>query len=63
MRASPRVRAPVGGGPPPLPVPEGRLALFLDFDGTLVDFAPTPDAVRPDPTLVELLRRLSAATG
>lgn len=38
-------------------------ALFLDFDGTLVDIAPTPDAVVVPPELPELLRRLEAALG
>lgn len=33
-------------------------ALFLDFDGTLVDFAPQPEAVRVDPMLPTLLSRL-----
>jgi trehalose 6-phosphate phosphatase len=33
-------------------------ALFLDFDGTLVEIAPTPDAVMVDPGLPELLSRL-----
>jgi trehalose-phosphatase len=35
-----------------------RLWLFLDYDGTLADFAPTPEHVNPDPELVELLTRL-----
>jgi trehalose 6-phosphate phosphatase len=37
-----------------------RLWLFLDYDGTLADFAPTPDDVYPDQTLIELLTRLAA---
>ena len=37
-----------------------RLALFLDIDGTLIDIAPTPDAVAVPPGLAEALARLSA---
>ena len=44
---------------PPVPFPLGPPCVFLDFDGTLVDFAPTPAQVRPDNALVELLRRLA----
>jgi trehalose 6-phosphate phosphatase len=36
-----------------------RLWLFLDYDGTLADFAPTPEDVDPDPALVELITRLA----
>ncbi|GGG47794.1 hypothetical protein GCM10010964_38960 [Caldovatus sediminis] len=42
--------------PPPLPP---RAALFLDFDGTLVEIAPTPDAVRVPPALLSVLGRLA----
>jgi trehalose 6-phosphate phosphatase len=37
-----------------------RLWMFLDYDGTLADFAPTPEHVKPDPELVDLLTRLAA---
>lgn len=46
--------------PPPLG-PDS--ALYLDFDGTLVDLAPTPDAVRPPPGLVALLTELYGLLG
>ncbi|MBK1661060.1 trehalose-phosphatase [Paracraurococcus ruber] len=41
--------------------PIGRAALLLDFDGTLVEIAPRPDAVRVPPDLPGLLHRLSGA--
>src|SRR5918994_4061474 len=44
--------APVGSRPP---------ALFLDFDGTLVEIAPRPEAVSVDPALSGVLARLAAA--
>ncbi|MBV1799080.1 trehalose-phosphatase [Siccirubricoccus sp. G192] len=52
--------------PPPLlpglgPVRDA--ALFLDFDGTLVEIAPRPDAVRVPPTLPPLLLRLAEGLG
>jgi trehalose 6-phosphate phosphatase len=46
--------------PPPHPDP-ATASLFLDFDGTLVDLAPTPDAVVIDDDLPALLARLAAA--
>jgi trehalose-phosphatase len=36
-----------------------RLWLFLDYDGTLADFAPTPEHIYPDEALIDLLARLS----
>lgn len=38
------------------------LAIFLDFDGTLVDIAERPDAVLVEPDLPGVLRRLSERT-
>lgn len=38
-------------------------ALFLDFDGTLADIAPTPDAVFVAPPIPEVLVRLQAMLG
>lgn len=38
-------------------------ALFLDFDGTLVDIAPTPDEVRVEPGVREHLARLRGPLG
>lgn len=36
-----------------------RLWLFLDYDGTLADLAPTPEHVNPDPELIDLLSKLA----
>jgi trehalose 6-phosphate phosphatase len=47
----------------PPPLDPDRHALFLDFDGTFVDFAPTPDAVQLRAGSIDLLDRLSRRLG
>jgi trehalose 6-phosphate phosphatase len=44
------------------PLTSGQ-ALFLDFDGTLVDLAPRPDAIVVEPALTASLRRLHERLG
>ncbi|HEU4411382.1 MAG TPA: trehalose-phosphatase [Polyangiaceae bacterium] len=39
------------------------LALLLDYDGTLVPFAPRPELAAPDPALLELLGALAGREG
>jgi trehalose 6-phosphate phosphatase len=46
---------------PPLSIT--HTALFLDFDGTLADLAPQPDAVRVTPELTQVLQRLAQRLG
>ncbi len=36
-----------------------RLWLFLDYDGTLEDFAPTPAHILPNPAVIDLVTRLA----
>ena len=50
------------GQEPPLSLLDGA-ALFLDFDGTLVELAERPDAIRVPPRVPQLLRRLSERLG
>jgi trehalose 6-phosphate phosphatase len=38
---------------------DGRVAIFLDFDGTLVDIAPRPELVRLRPAARRILQRLA----
>lgn len=45
------------------PEPCDGWCLFLDVDGTLLEIAPTPDAVHVEPDLVELLERVRSALG
>ena len=45
------------------PVPCVEWAYFLDVDGTLIDIAATPDAVRVDTVLLDLIARLFRASG
>ncbi|MDP1825585.1 MAG: bifunctional alpha,alpha-trehalose-phosphate synthase (UDP-forming)/trehalose-phosphatase [Archangium sp.] len=40
-----------------------RLVLVLDYDGTLVEFSPSPRTATPDKALLELLTRLSQRPG
>jgi trehalose 6-phosphate phosphatase len=47
----------------PPPLDPDRHALFLDFDGTFVDFAPHPDAIALRPGSIELLHRVSRRLG
>ena len=48
--------------PPPPFEPDGA-ALFLDFDGTLVELADTPGAIRVSPGLAPMLERLRKRLG
>ena len=45
------------------PAPSVDWAYFLDVDGTLIDIADTPDAVRVDTALLDLIARLHRASG
>ena len=47
----------------PPPLDPDRHSLFLDFDGTFVDFAPEPDAIRLRPGSTELLQGASRRLG
>jgi trehalose 6-phosphate phosphatase len=36
-----------------------RLWLFLDYDGTLVEFTRTPDIIKPDANVIQLIKHLA----
>jgi trehalose 6-phosphate phosphatase len=36
-----------------------KLRIYLDYDGTLADFAKTPDDIHPDQELIDLLKKLN----
>ncbi len=46
----------------PAVLPPEKTAFFFDFDGTLVELAPTPDGVLVSPELLALLRELRQLT-
>lgn len=48
---------------PPLPPPPVDGAFFFDFDGTLADIAPQPEAVRLDPRVAQALLSLQRRFG
>ena len=49
--------------PPPRPLDPARDAVFLDFDGTLVELAATADAIHVAPYLKALLEELQGKVG
>jgi trehalose 6-phosphate phosphatase len=53
----------IPAGQASMPETDGTYALFLDFDGTLVDIVERPDAVVVDPGLPEILTRLERRLG
>lgn len=66
MIASTRDTSASSGSQPRLSrdhLPLSEVAFLLDFDGTLVDIAPTPESIVVPPGLKETLLRLRAACG
>ncbi len=56
-------RARAALGRPPATLRADQHAFFLDFDGTLIEYAPQPNAVTVDAGLLELLRQLEQRSG
>jgi len=44
-------------------VQANRVWLFLDYDGTLADFAPTPYLIKPNPQIIKLLSKIVQRPG
>lgn len=63
MQANPLMPASTPLPAPPLPVPHEAWALFLDVDGSLIDFADRPERVHVSKTLIGLLSQLHASLG
>lgn len=61
LRQEPLLHPPTSGisPAPPTALPLDRHALFLDLDGTLLEYAPQPRAVTADAPLLSLLETLS----
>ena len=57
------VQTVVIGSPPPLEALTGSLALFLDFDGTLIEIASTPDGIDVPPGMAARLEGLAGRHG
>jgi trehalose 6-phosphate phosphatase len=55
--------ASVGRRPEPALPSAASICVFLDVDGTLIEFAETPDGVSVDPHVFDMLGRLRAALG
>jgi trehalose 6-phosphate phosphatase len=54
---------PKWGAAPPAALPLEHWALFLDLDGTLIEFASQPRAVTVEASLLRLLQRLARQAG